>query len=117
MPVPIIVMISPTTFWFTLNDIVINPKSADVIIPLNAPAINDTAAAPKPDIPNFSAATAPASEATAPIYIVPSTPRLIFPDFSVIISPTVARTSGAPARTAAIRKLIIISASFIIYCG
>ena len=45
---------------------------------------------------------------TAPMSIIPSTPRLRLPDFSVISSPTVANTRGVPATTQDARNSTMI---------
>ena len=44
--------------------------------------------------------------AQAPMAIMPSTPRFRWPTFSLRISPTVPKSSGVPAPTAATRNLM-----------
>ncbi len=52
-------------------------------------------------VPKYAMPETDSSEATAPMNIIPSTPRFRLPDFDVIILPSVPRSNGVPAKTAA----------------
>ena len=98
-PVPNVVIARPVTFWFARSVTVMNEKSAPAIAPtandasmartmatnglaLSPTAVSYTFGAMRPKIP--------------PMYMIPSTPRLRFPDFSVRISPIVQNMSDVP---------------------
>jgi hypothetical protein len=57
----------------------------------------------------FPVVTAVAKPAIAPTSIIPSTPRLSTPDFSVTSSPNAANTIGVPAAIAAARMAMRVS--------
>ncbi len=94
-PLPKITSAKPETIWLarmvTLRKACTNASSAAAPIPPNIPAVT------------LEVAWATRNADTAPINIIPSTPRLTTPTRSVSSSPSPASTSGVPAATAAAR--------------
>ena len=53
-----------------------------------------------------------------PMNIMPSTPRFMLPDFSVSVSPSTPKSSGAAARMPAVRKLMrLFMLVGLLFCG
>ena len=103
IPDPNIVNVRPVTFWLALNVMVrklyISPANADA-------AKQDTSAIITHNALLGSATwlsyiNTLASEAMAPMYIIPGTPRLRLPAFSDIISPIHPNIITVPNTTAA----------------
>ena len=94
-PVPRNVSARPETTWSARNGMVITPWTR-----LSRPPASIATRTPSHGLP---VATPVAKPATAPISIIPSTPRLRTPDRSAKISPIAAKSRMVPLATPAAR--------------
>jgi hypothetical protein len=88
---PKMVSASPAPTWFAAKPSTTRAKSAAMAAPTRIPSMTPTIVESK--------ATAPAKPHTAPMAIMPSTPRLRTPARSATSSPRAATRSGVEAAT------------------